>query len=51
MIIVIGVSASGYVMCGKLLVDVYVQTWTKVLGHFSQAHILPSYVVRRPIII
>ena len=28
-----------------------VQTWTKVLGHFSQAHILPSYVVPKPIII
>ena len=28
-----------------------VQAWTKVLGHFSQTHILPSYVVPKPIII
>ena len=29
----------------------HVQTWTKVLEHFSQALILPSYVVPKPIII
>ena len=37
--------------CGHYTMYCGVQTWTKVLGHFSQALTLPSYVVPKPIII